>query len=827
MVSLIGAHYSRNGIKQFPARVILSMYSNGLGGDETHPDTITILRDTRIFPSGEAPPDFHTFDPETSGVSWEEYGRYWYSERQEMTIHPDGTDGFRNFRDAWNAGQPANYYTICNEQGGGEGNTPEQKEEIRRNVQRLVDIERAISKAANTDGRKCCVGNFAGGSPGDFELWKEIVAPFIVEAWQNGGNIYGRHCYAEEFIDAQGNVKPGQPQRVIDELEYLRSIGYGGGVVLTECGLDGGYGVANLARFTYQIQAWEAALRPYSDILIGFCVWECGDTGFHADYTDHLKTLIPYMQNSYLGRWEPAGPQQPPDGGGGEPVTTEIKTTVTYGTIEGRIKVRPQRWDSTLKNWVATGPAQYLDLPAGTKRIAIDDEVEVDKPTDPNPPPVVMTLPRGSKGVDLSAYQKGFFSKVSPDKFDFFMFRCSDGMNTSATSNYHDANGIDTALLEFADVGHASGKPWGIYHFLRPNNIEAQISKVRAICQVLVDRGTPPRAGKFEDGAIFAGIWADVEDYSLTNAIVKQFVAGVGIVSTTGIYTGKYVWESVTAGADVWWSNKPLWLAAYGANNGQVPPWTSPSIPRGWTAVNVWQYTSEGQLVITEWPGDGLDLNSAGPYAPATPPPPPPPTGATVDTLPYFVPSGAHGRYMVMHFNDGRTQPQQLERRGDMVYLWKGEGCAIDGIMVYDYESWGVDLKKWIDTSDQGNNGRDAYNLNGAVWLPRFVEVGKVYVSTPTVKRFDRITCKVISQLQTTDYLYIKALYPTWVSPKNQSITLEDVLLIEWRKTPDINTPPLESYYLAPNMCYCAWQDGAVGELPEGRQPLSFQLTNC
>ena len=314
MVSLIGAHFSRNGIKQFPARVVLSMYGNGIGNDETTADTIVILRDTRIFPSGEAPPDFHTFDPETSGVTWAEYGRYWYSERTEQTVPTTGGPGFRNFKEAWDANQPADYYTICNEQGGGEG--PE--EEIRKNLTQLVNIERAISQAANADGRKCCLLNLAGGSPGNFELWKEIVAPFIVEAWQNGGNIYGRHVYADDFVDAQGNVKAGQPQRVIDELEYLQSIGYGGGVVLTECGLDGGYGVAGLDRFTFQIQAWEAALRPYSGILIGFCWWECGDTGFHADYTEHLKTLVPYMNNSYLGRWEPPTTQPPDNGQGGD-----------------------------------------------------------------------------------------------------------------------------------------------------------------------------------------------------------------------------------------------------------------------------------------------------------------------------------------------------------------------------------------------------------------------------------------------------------------------------------------------------------------------------
>ena len=116
-----------------------------------------------------------------------------------------------------------------------------------------------------------------------------------------------------------------------------------------------------------------------------------------------------------------------------------------------------------------------------------------EEPENPNPPPVVKTLPQGSKGVDLSNYQAGFFDIVSPDDFDFFIFRCSDGMNTSATSQHHDAAGVDLSLWAFADVGHASDKPWGIYHYLRPGNVQGQIDKVRSIYEQLVARGTPPR----------------------------------------------------------------------------------------------------------------------------------------------------------------------------------------------------------------------------------------------------------------------------------------------------------------------------------------------
>jgi hypothetical protein len=196
--------------------------------------------------------------------------------------------------------------------------------------------------------------------------------------------------------------------------------------------------------------------------------------------------------------------------------------------------------------------------------------------------------------------------------------------------------------------------------------------------------------------------------------------------------------------------------------------------------------------------------------------------------LPYFQPSDKHGIYVVFQFDDGRTQPQQMELLADgRTILWKGQGQWIDGELVYDYEEILVDdegVKKYIDTSSGGST---AYDLAGVIWLPRFVEVGKVYESRPTVRNFDRVTCETTGEAETVDYIYVKELLPVWVSPYNSEITFNNVLVCEWRKTPDINTPPIEVYKLAVNVLYCEWNNGAVGELPEGREPLSFELTDC
>ena len=220
---------------------------------------------------------------------------------------------------------------------------------------------------------------------------------------------------------------------------------------------------------------------------------------------------------------------------------------------------------------------------------------------------------------------------------------------------------------------------------------------------------------------------------------------------------------------------------------------------------------------------------------PPTPPDPPPPSGKAVKTRPYFEPTGDIGVYAVLHFDSGKTQPQQMVRRNGHVFMFKGEGQWFDGRLMQDYEEWqsdGAGIHKFVDTSDAGNGGRDAYDLGGAVWLPSTVRVGSTYISTPSVTRFDRLNCNVHGSEPTTDYLYIRELIPEWSSPKNIEITFDDVLVVEWRKTTNLNSAPEETYYFAKNVGYVGWggggRDGAfIGELPGGREPLGGELTNC
>ena len=212
-------------------------------------------------------------------------------------------------------------------------------------------------------------------------------------------------------------------------------------------------------------------------------------------------------------------------------------------------------------------------------------------------------------------------------------------------------------------------------------------------------------------------------------------------------------------------------------------------------------------------------------------PPPvviPPPAPILVDVAPYFVPAAQYGPKIVMQVGSG-TQPLQLEKRPSDVILRKGDGNWIDGKKYQDSEQWRVkdgQIQKGKDTSDAGNGGRDGYDLGWAQWIPQFVSVGQTYHSTPTVKRFNRtLNCQVYSESRANDYLTIKAIIPTWISPANSSIVLNDVLVVEWRSgTSDLSVPPNEIYYFCKNYGYVGWNDNFIVEIADGQAPLTGKL---
>lgn len=277
-VSLIGGHFTSWGVDpNWPARIILTC--NGNGANEQLDDTIVVFRDITV---PERPSDLYTKqNPDGSWAGKDmDFAKYYYDKYKGKYFEADYAD----------------YYTFTNEAVGSD------------NIHELdvfVAYERNFCELAKQDGLVLSIGSLAGNSP-NFDLWKEYYAPWIKEAWEEYGAVYGRHVYGNgdlAFPDGTMNTdQPAYPQRIIDEIEYLKSIGWDGGIYFKETGLDWGYGVAD-TRFYNNITGLEKALRPYVDNVIGFCWWEAGSTGWDADYTNLLKGITGYMNDNLLVKW--------------------------------------------------------------------------------------------------------------------------------------------------------------------------------------------------------------------------------------------------------------------------------------------------------------------------------------------------------------------------------------------------------------------------------------------------------------------------------------------------------------------------------------------
>ena len=295
----LGGHINgeghRDGYGEYSeyATLVVAVDAGGALGEaeqNSNGRAVTIYRTTK--PYLEAPGDINNKNP---NVTWEQYGHYWY----------DG-DAPTTLKEKWDQNN-YQFKSITNEQGGGEYTTPEEKAELEQNLINLVNYERSVMLPANADGHKVCVLNLAGGSPGDFELWKKHCAPFIIEAWK-AGNVYGRHVYGtESFVDSNGFILPGQPSRPIEELNYLLDQGYRGGLAITECGLDGGYAPAD-DHFFNQMIAYEKALRDFDDI-VGIAKWTLG---FWQEGGTNWQNLTGdfsiYMFNNPTDGWTPPDP---------------------------------------------------------------------------------------------------------------------------------------------------------------------------------------------------------------------------------------------------------------------------------------------------------------------------------------------------------------------------------------------------------------------------------------------------------------------------------------------------------------------------------------
>jgi hypothetical protein len=113
----LGAHITpgpRDGFGEFAAEnpAVVVATDQDVSLDLTD-HTVALFRATEPYTDGgggtEAPPDINS---KNTSVTWEQYAHYWY----------DG-DAPTTLKEKWGQ-NPADYYCITNEQGGGEYDTP-------------------------------------------------------------------------------------------------------------------------------------------------------------------------------------------------------------------------------------------------------------------------------------------------------------------------------------------------------------------------------------------------------------------------------------------------------------------------------------------------------------------------------------------------------------------------------------------------------------------------------------------------------------------------------------------------------------------------------
>ena len=186
-MSKVGGHVvsgSKNGYEEFctakPA-VMLAVDEGGdlkLAWDKGNCYPITIFRDTTLYL--EAPQGIDQMTPEQAIQTADQ-------------LYPQ-------LKAKWDL-NPADYYTVFNE--------PFDKAD--QNYPAYLAYEVRMMELAEKDYLKLCVLNFATGSPGDLQFWKDVCVPHIKRAFQ-GGHIYGRHAYSievEDIVPLTGNT--GRP----------------------------------------------------------------------------------------------------------------------------------------------------------------------------------------------------------------------------------------------------------------------------------------------------------------------------------------------------------------------------------------------------------------------------------------------------------------------------------------------------------------------------------------------------------------------------------------------------------------------------------------
>lgn len=185
---------------------------------------------------------------------------------------------------------------------------------------------------------------------------------------------------------------------------------------------------------------------------------------------------------------------------------------------------------------------------------------------------------------------------------------------------------VDNRVRRNARDAQRSGLQLAYYHFGRPDLGDATpTTDARAegtqFLQILASLPAPSLL-RFASGrvaAVFLDLEKPLERWDATGGLawIEEFLRVVEKQHPVGLYTSRE-WLATEALPDATsfqrllrrpdGSERPVWIARYGVNDGKVPDRSrfSPDskVPRGWNTWDIWQYSSKGVIPGIRTPCD-------------------------------------------------------------------------------------------------------------------------------------------------------------------------------------------------------------------------------
>lgn len=210
------------------------------------------------------------------------------------------------------------------------------------------------------------------------------------------------------------------------------------------------------------------------------------------------------------------------------------------------------------------------------------------------------------KGYDL--YEGEFYDSWMPENGYRAIFKASGKFTDGVIRE-------DKKVSEYVSRCKDVGQKYGLYHFLRQNDIQRQVDTFLNVISKL-GKGQMPPTIDVEIVTASAGIsnlvWRNQVKTCL-DLIEKE------ILEKPIIYTSKNYWSYlfVNGESPSWTSDYPLWVAQY-PDGRYVDSYNAPTlIPNGWTTWAIWQYAEDGRTqgypsndynVFSDWYEKELDL---------------------------------------------------------------------------------------------------------------------------------------------------------------------------------------------------------------------------